>query len=82
MDSLITSATNPNVTQSNAEKYAEGMRHANDALQDMMDLVNTPDFENREGWKQKSANKNDIVFSKHYEIGKVFTMRLNFMPVK
>ncbi|KAK6109671.1 START domain family protein [Brugia pahangi] len=78
MDSLITSATNPNVTQSNAEKYAEGMRHANDALQDMMDLVNTPDFENREGWKQKSANKNDIVFSKHYEIGKVFTMRTIF----
>lgn len=37
-----------------------------------------PDFENREGWKQKSANKNDIVFSKHYAIGKIFTMRVLF----
>lgn len=54
------------------------MRHANDALQDMMELINMPDFENREGWKQKSANKNDIVYSKHYAIGKVFTMRVSF----
>lgn len=54
------------------------MQRANDALEDMMQLVNMPDFENREGWSQKSANKNDIVFSKHYAIGKVFTMRVCF----
>ncbi|EFO24025.2 hypothetical protein LOAG_04464 [Loa loa] len=54
------------------------MRHANDALQDMLELVNMPDFETHEGWKQKSANRNDIVFSKHFAVGKIFTMRTIF----
>ncbi|KAL3981482.1 START domain family protein [Acanthocheilonema viteae] len=78
MASAITSATVRNVIQSNIDKYAEGMHHAKNALQDMMELVNMPDFENHEGWNQKSVNKNDIVYSKHYAIGKVFTMRTTF----
>uniref|UniRef100_A0A8R1TUY0 START domain-containing protein n=1 Tax=Onchocerca volvulus TaxID=6282 RepID=A0A8R1TUY0_ONCVO len=78
MASVITSASIPNIIPSSDEKYAEGMRLANDALQDMLELVNMPDFENHEGWKQKSANKNDIVFSKYYALGKIFTMRTIF----
>ncbi|KAM3727044.1 Steroidogenic acute regulatory-like protein [Dirofilaria immitis] len=78
MATVITPANVLNIIPTSVEKYAEGIRLANDALQDMMELVNMPDFESRDGWKQKSANKNDIVFSKYYAIGKIFTMRTVF----
>uniref|UniRef100_A0A183D0P3 Carn_acyltransf domain-containing protein n=1 Tax=Gongylonema pulchrum TaxID=637853 RepID=A0A183D0P3_9BILA len=60
-------------------KYAEGMRQATEALRDLMELVNMPDFEDREGWKRKNSNKNDVVFSKRYSMGKVFTMKVDFL---
>ncbi|VDN02014.1 unnamed protein product [Thelazia callipaeda] len=43
-----------------------------------MELVSMPDFEDREGWKQKISNKNDVVYSKRYTMGKVYTMRTVF----
>lgn len=42
----------------------------------MMELVNNPDFEDRDGWKRKNANGKDVVYSKRYAMGKVFTMRV------
>ncbi|VDD97302.1 unnamed protein product [Enterobius vermicularis] len=44
----------------------------------MMELVNNPDFEDRDGWKRKNANGKDVVYSKRYAMGKVFTMRTEF----
>ncbi|VBB34783.1 unnamed protein product [Acanthocheilonema viteae] len=63
----------------NLLKYEECIRHANDALRDLMELVNMPDFEDHDGWKQKISNKNDVVYSKRYKMGKVFTMRQAFV---
>lgn len=57
-------------------KYEEGLRRANDAMRDLMELVNMPDFEQRDGWKRKNSNRNDVVYSKRYSMGKVFTMRV------
>lgn len=52
------------------------MRQATEALRDLMELVSMPDFEDREGWKRKSSNKKDAVYSKRYSMGKVFTMKV------
>uniref|UniRef100_A0A915PIT4 START domain-containing protein n=1 Tax=Setaria digitata TaxID=48799 RepID=A0A915PIT4_9BILA len=78
MASLVASQNMPNIMQSDFEKYAEGIKNANEALRDLIELVNMPNFDNREGWKQKSANKSDIVYSKHHSLGKIFTMRTVF----
>lgn len=63
-------------------KYEEGIRQANEALRDLMELVNMPDFEDHDGWKQKISNKSDVVYSKRYKMGKVFTMRVIFQKKK
>ncbi|EFO19293.2 hypothetical protein LOAG_09204 [Loa loa] len=72
--------TTTNTSSNNADnqKYEEGVRQANEALRDLMELVNMPDFEDHDGWKQKIAHKNDIVYSKRYKMGKIFTMRTIF----
>ncbi|KAM3725348.1 Steroidogenic acute regulatory-like protein [Dirofilaria immitis] len=77
---MISATTYKNTFDNNPDKkkYAESVRQANEALRDLMELVNMPDFEDHDGWKQKSANKNDIVYTKRYKMGKVFTMRTVF----
>ncbi|VDM93452.1 unnamed protein product [Onchocerca ochengi] len=77
MDSAITSANTSDGNRNN-QKYEEGIRQANEALRDLMELVNMPDFEDHDGWKRKTSNKTDIVYAKHYKMGKVFTMRTVF----
>ncbi|MCP9265546.1 Protein F52F12.7 [Dirofilaria immitis] len=37
--------------------YAESVRQANEALRDLMELVNMPDFEDHDGWKQNRQIK-------------------------
>ncbi|KAL3982945.1 START domain family protein [Acanthocheilonema viteae] len=77
MNSAVTSR-NISSGKHDLQKYEECIRHANDALRDLMELVNMPDFEDHDGWKQKISNKNDVVYSKRYKMGKVFTMRTVF----
>ncbi|KHN77282.1 hypothetical protein Tcan_16739 [Toxocara canis] len=79
MAPIITAIAAANDASSeNSDKYAEGLRKANEALRDLMELVSMPDFEQRDGWKRKNSNRSDIVFSKRYSMGKVFTMRTVF----
>ncbi|KAK6111326.1 START domain family protein [Brugia pahangi] len=71
-------STNNSSGSDNNQKYEESIRQANDALRDLMELVNMPDFEDHDGWKQKISNKSDVVYSKRFKMGKVFTMRTIF----
>ncbi|KHN79100.1 Steroidogenic acute regulatory-like protein 1 [Toxocara canis] len=57
------------------EKYGEALKLAADAMNDVLLVLNTPEFETMEGWKKKKENKSDIVYSKRFEFGKVFTLR-------
>uniref|UniRef100_A0A915PSK9 START domain-containing protein n=1 Tax=Setaria digitata TaxID=48799 RepID=A0A915PSK9_9BILA len=77
MDSVATAVNTSNINCT-VEKYAEGVRQANEALRDLLILVNMPDFEDHDGWKQKSSNETDVVYSKRFSMGKVFTMRTVF----
>ncbi|MCP9266437.1 hypothetical protein DINM_021992 [Dirofilaria immitis] len=69
MATVITPANVLNIIPTSVEKYAEGIRLANDALQDMMELVNMPDFESRDGWKQKTVFDFPLqpCFAEHWE---------------
>uniref|UniRef100_A0A0R3S3H3 START domain-containing protein n=1 Tax=Elaeophora elaphi TaxID=1147741 RepID=A0A0R3S3H3_9BILA len=78
MNSAAITSTNTSSANYDNQNYEEGVRQANEALRDLMELVNTPGFEDHDGWKQKISNKNDVVYSKRYKMGKVFTMRTNF----
>lgn len=49
---------------------------AEEALNDVLSVLNTPEFETMEGWKKKKEKNNDTVFSKRFEFGKVFTLRI------
>lgn len=62
-------------------KFEESTRQANEALRDLMELVNMPEFEDHDGWKKKISLKNDVVYSKRYKLGKFFTMRASFIVV-
>ncbi|VDM47531.1 unnamed protein product [Toxocara canis] len=57
-------------------KYGEALKLAADAMNDVLLVLNTPEFETMEGWKKKKENKSDIVYSKRFEFGKVFTLRV------
>lgn len=79
MAPTLTTAANGNTSEEvDHEKYADGVRRATDALRDMMEVVNMPGFDDRDGWKKKNSNGKDIVYSKRYAMGKIFTMRTEF----
>ncbi|VDD87935.1 unnamed protein product [Enterobius vermicularis] len=58
------------------EKYAEALNNAGDAMKDVLTVLEDPGFETMEGWKKKKENKEDVVYSKRFPFGKVFTLRI------
>uniref|UniRef100_A0A915PRD0 START domain-containing protein n=1 Tax=Setaria digitata TaxID=48799 RepID=A0A915PRD0_9BILA len=44
-------------------------------MSETLNVINAPEFETMEGWKLKSENKTDKIYSKRFAVGKVFTLR-------
>uniref|UniRef100_A0A158R3W2 START domain-containing protein n=1 Tax=Syphacia muris TaxID=451379 RepID=A0A158R3W2_9BILA len=57
------------------EQYAEALDTAGKAMEDVLTVLKDPGFETMEGWKKKKDNKDDVVYSKRFPFGKVFTLR-------
>uniref|UniRef100_F1LCV3 START domain-containing protein n=1 Tax=Ascaris suum TaxID=6253 RepID=F1LCV3_ASCSU len=62
--------------QQQHEKYEGALKAAGDAMNDVLHILSTPEFETMEGWKKKKENKSDVVYSRRFEFGKVFTLRI------
>lgn len=58
-------------------KYEGALKAAGDAMNDVLHILSTPEFETMEGWKKKKENKSDVVYSRRFEFGKVFTLRVS-----
>lgn len=46
-------------------------------MKDVLTVLEDPGFETMEGWKKKKENKEDVVYSKRFPFGKVFTLRVS-----
>lgn len=44
----------------------------------LLDLCASPSFETREGWKNSYEKNGEKVYSKQFEIGKIFTLKVSY----
>lgn len=58
-------------------KYERALNDVVEAMNEVLSIINTPEFETMEGWKLKKENKIDKVFSKRFPVGKIFTLRVS-----
>uniref|UniRef100_A0AAF5RWS1 Uncharacterized protein n=1 Tax=Wuchereria bancrofti TaxID=6293 RepID=A0AAF5RWS1_WUCBA len=60
-------------------KYSDAFKKAESAMKLLLDLCASPSFETREGWKNSYKKNGEKVYSKQFEIGKIFTLKVNYI---
>ncbi|VDK73457.1 unnamed protein product [Onchocerca ochengi] len=71
----ITVADVTDILKPEHKKYEKALNDAAEAMNEILSIINTPEFETMEGWKLKKENKMDKVFAKRFAVGKIFTLR-------
>ncbi|VDK50520.1 unnamed protein product [Anisakis simplex] len=63
------------VLQPAHQKYKDALYSAGQAMEDLIHICRSVQFETHEGWEKRASRKNFIVYSKLFPIGNVFTLR-------
>ncbi|MCP9264393.1 hypothetical protein DINM_022463 [Dirofilaria immitis] len=71
----ITVAGVTDILKPEHKKYEKALNDAADAMNEILSIINTPEFETMEGWKLKKENKTDKIYAKRFAVGKIFTLR-------
>uniref|UniRef100_A0A915Q0M0 START domain-containing protein n=1 Tax=Setaria digitata TaxID=48799 RepID=A0A915Q0M0_9BILA len=59
-------------------KYANAFKKAEGAMKLLLDICASPSFETREGWNNLYEKKGEKVYSKQFDVGKIFTLKIIF----
>uniref|UniRef100_A0A915B6K0 START domain-containing protein n=1 Tax=Parascaris univalens TaxID=6257 RepID=A0A915B6K0_PARUN len=64
-------------------QYKDALYNAGKAMEDLMEICQSAQFETHEGWEKRASRSHCIVYSKAFNIGTIFTLRAEFnFPVE
>lgn len=58
-------------------QYKDALYNAGKALEDLMEICQSAQFETHEGWEKRASRSHCIVYSKAFNVGTVFTLRVS-----